>query len=464
MQLQPMNKFLQPTKNIFNKTLLVILIITGVFSVAPAQLLLSTSSNVFGIGARVFEQANPGGAFSEINSGLSEMNYASLSRDGRFIHFSSPDPTEAVTQILPSSDIYRLDRVTGLRTRVFDYNTILDERFNQSTFLPEYNALSPDGRFLVSSVRLTTRQGGADPKRVNNLGIFLNNGNFGTIEMGRGQRHDFDYAEFTGISWAPDSQSFVTPAYITVVPGNPNVPPVVGIVRYALNNQGIFVRSAALSQPTFNVTGAGTTSTRQIFPALSPSGNELAYFDLASVFSLQGSTPTTARLIVADSNGANATVRTTFRPGSYPHGLTWSPDGSQLIFSIAPQGQLGGAFVPAGDLTQAVVQSIAPFGGDTTIRQISNGFLPTLSAVSTPAGPTIDLSQIPLSITPTSGGNGFTFSAAGLDPAANYILESTATLAGSFENPVTFSGAQIMGGIPITQTGGRAFFRLRQPN
>ena len=432
-------------------------------SAASAQLILSTSPNSSGVGGRVFEQRAPGEAFFEINSGIPEMNFSSLTRDGRFIHFSSPDPTGAVNQILPSSNIYRFDRATGQTSEVFDFETVVDENFNQFTFLPEFNAASPDGSFLVSSVRITKRQGNAQPERVNHLNIFLSNGDFGTIEEGRGQRHDFEFAEFTGISWAPDSRSFVTPAYIEIVPGNPNVPPVVGIVRYALNNQGFFVRAAALSQPTLNFGGnGGASSTMQIFPALSPSGSALAYFDLASVSTVQGRGPTTTRLIIANADGSNASVRATFNPGLYPIGLTWAPDGSQLIFSTAPQFvQAGGSYSPGGDPSRAFVESIAPFGGDTTIRQISNGFLPSYGSAAPNA---VDLSRVPLSLKPASGGNGFTFSAAGLDPAGSYILESTTSLSGGFVNPVTFSGAQIMSGIPITQSGSRVFLRLRQPN
>lgn len=443
--------------------ILIALTILGLAAAAPAQLIFSTGQN--GADSTIFQQLAPGGPVTQVNTGFAHSNFASLSRNGRFITFSSPDPTGPVNQLLPSSDIYRFDRSTGQTSKLFNYTTVVEDipgnpNVRVGTFLPEFNALSPDGLYLVASVRLTTRLGNAEPQRVNNLSIVVTTGGDGIVEQGRGRLHDFLFSEFVGISWAPDSRSFVTPAYITIAPGNNAIPPVVGIVRYSLNNQGIFARSQQLSQPTLGGDGSGTI---QIFPAISPSGAGLAYWDLFFPDSALLSQPATARLIVANSDGSNASIRATFATGLYPMGLTWSADGRQLIFSIANQFQQGGGFPPAAAPGSAVVRSVAS-SGPTTISQlpgISGGYLPGFPVTGGGGGTgTIDLTKVPLSFTPS--GNNFILRASGLNPAANYILESGNSTA-NFTNPVTFTGSQIMGGIAITKNSRRAFFRLRTP-
>jgi hypothetical protein len=449
----------------------IVLYLLGLAASAPAQLVFSTGQS--GVDSAVFQQLAPGGAVTRVNTGFVHSNYASVSRDGRFITFSSPDPTDPVSQVLPSSDIYRFDRVTGQWTRLFNYQTIVqnipgDPRVKVGTFLPEYNALSPDGRFLVASVRLSTRLGNIDEGYANNLSIVVISGGDGVIEAGRGSLHDFLHAEFVGISWAPDSRSFVTPAYITLAPGNNSIPPVVGIVRYSLNNQNVFVRSQILSQPTLGLSGLGS-GTIQIFPALSPSGAGLAYWDISFPDAALLTKPATARLIVANSDGSGASVRATYAAGNnngfYPLGLTWSADGNQLIYSIANQLQGGGGFPAAANAGSAVIRSVASSGSNiiSQLPGINGGYMPSLPMTGGGSGPgpdPINLADIPLIIRPS--GDNFILSASGLDPNANYILESGISLK-SFTNPVIFKGSQIMGGIPVTKGGSRAFFRLRNP-
>lgn len=413
----------------------------------------------------VFQQNQPGGAVTRVVTGFAEMNYTSLSRNGRFVTFSSPDPTGSVNQLLPSSDIYIHDRATGVTNRILDQQTqVLPGPMGPETFtlLPETNALSPDGSLVVFSNRVTRRIGTANPQRSNNLNLVPTGGTgvSVTVEQGNGERFDFLHSEFVGMSWTPDGNSFATPAYITVFPGDPSAPPVVGIVRYTRNGLGQFVRSGALSSPRLVRTSQAISAGIQIFPAYSPSGAALAYFDISFPDSALLQAPATARLIIANADGSGAVERVVFNPGFYPLGLTWAADGSQLVFSIANQVQGGGQFPAAGNPATAVIRSVAPFaaGPVTSLAGINSGFLPNLPAFI--ANPAVDLSKIALQLSRTQDG-GFLVSAAGLDPSANYFFESSTTLQ-SFSNATLFTGAQIMAGITVPFEN-RKFFRLRNP-
>ena len=237
-----------------------------------------------------------------------------------------------------------------------------------------------------------------------------------------------------------------------------------GIVRFSNSPSG-FVRSANLSLPRFNNFGSSLGSGIQIFPAVSPTGGALAYFDISFPDSTFFTQPATARLIVANGDGSGAIERAVFAPGFFPLGLTWSADGTQLVFSIAPQQVQSGAsqfFAALGNPDQAVVRVTPSFGADTSITSlpgINGGFLPNLP-FTTFTTPAVDLSSIPLSLNSSAGG-GLTLQASGLDATANYILESSSTAQG-FGNPQTFSGQSLMNGVSITNQG-RQFFRIRNP-
>ena len=438
---------------------------------SSAQLILSTSPSFTGIPSSVFEQLTPGGPVTRVNSGFAEMNFASISRDGGSILFSASDPVDPVLQIPPSSDLYRFDRATGQTLRLVDQESIIVPNpvaRQSAVFTPEFNALSPDGSEVAFTNRVTLLDGNTNPERGRNLSIVRADGSQegGVIEMGRGKiLDDFD-SEFVGMSWTPDGQSFATSGYIpTFDPLRGAFTEAVGIVCFSRSGN-TFVRSGTLSVPRITRTGIISTEFGlQILPTFSPSGNALAYFDLVFPSALLNA-PVTARLIIANADGSGAVVRVPFAPGNYPLGLTWSEDGSQLVFSLAPQLQTGSIFSPLGDATQATIFTTAAFGGDTSVNQIagiSSGFSPSVATSSTVTNPpSVDLSSVPINLTRAPNG-GFTLQVDNLDPAANYVIESSTTLP-NFGNPQTFSGQDFMNGIGISIVqSGSLFFRIRNP-
>ena len=186
-------------------------------------------------------------------------------------------------------------------------------------------------------------------------------------------------ASSSGFPRDPSGASFVTPALGATSPRTGFGLP--AIWRVAQNAAGGFEFSAQLSTPTYNsFSGAGTT---QIYPAISPSGASLAYFDIFFPDLLFSFRPATARLIVASANGSNARIVHTFDSGFYPAGLAWSRDGTQLVFSVARQIQLSGGYTTLVDPSTAVISQIPAAGGTpTAVPGISNGLFPSVSAVA----------------------------------------------------------------------------------
>ena len=411
----------------------------------------------------IFQQNQPSGPVTQIQTGFFDTNFASLSRTGQFITFSTPDPIEPGSQVLPSSDLYIHDRTSGVSNRILNQQTEFlpgPSGMEMFTFLPEINALSPNGSEVIYSNRITRHISPSNLQRTNNLTVVSTSGSGVPVivEEGSSTAFDFIFAEFLGVSWTPDGNYFATPAYLQVPT---NAGPVVGIVRYTRNESGQFVRSAALSSPQLFSSGLGFSANIQIFPSYSPSGAALAYFDVYFPDSALLRAQATTRLIVANADGSGAFVRATFEPGFFPVGVDWSSDGSQLVYSIAPQIQIGEQFIAAGDPTEAFVRAVDPFSNDPIFQLagINGGFLPNLPAVQV-INPPVDLTQINLILTRTPGGD-FTLSAQGLDPSANYILESSVGLQ-SFTNGQLFSGEAIAGGISIPFETTK-FFRLRNP-
>jgi hypothetical protein len=107
-----------------------------------------------------------------------------------------------------------------------------------------------------------------------------------------------------------------------------------------------------LSQPAYfdlidpNVFPPQVGARTYLFPAVSPSGSLIAFFSLSWPDVITSNQPIQARIIVANSSGANAGVLHTLPVGKYPTGLSWSRDGTQLIASFGDQALTPDGFAP----------------------------------------------------------------------------------------------------------------------
>jgi hypothetical protein len=261
------------------------------------------------VGTLLFSETS--GQVNQLNTGFVEHNNITLSKDGRFVVFSSPNPVTSVDRV-PSSNIYAFDRVNNT-TSTLVQNTTLGG--TQQT-VPVTAALSPNNQLLAYGVGLTTGAGTIAPR----CGVFLNiaRSSDGVIVAELGNRagdSDGLNAAYRGLDWDPTGNSFVTVSYVPVLTQTgTRFVPLPAVVRFARQANGSWTKTP-LSQPAYfdlidpNVFPPQVGARTYLFPAVSPSGSLIAFFSLSWPDVITSNQPIQARIIVANSSGANAGVR-----------------------------------------------------------------------------------------------------------------------------------------------------------
>jgi hypothetical protein len=355
------------------------------------------------------------------------------------------------------------DRSNGQTRRLVDNNTVPLNDGGFGLLNPSFSAMAPDNQHVVVTDRRTVTSPISGSSTTTEITVYRTSDGalLSTGEFGFGNALDFYRAEHVGISWLPNGLAFAAPSYVTVF-SQLGVPrDVVGIRLFTFNPvTGIAARSIPLSAPRFYDNLAGLPSETHIFPAFSPSGDRLAYFEVFWPNPLL-TEPATATLIAASADGSNPQRILTYNPGFYPLGLTWNRDGTRLLFSIAAQVTDGTSWLAYGDAATAVTRAIVPEPG--VPPQHLTGLGNTIAYLpGTAFFDPVNLSQIPLGLVRQAGG-GFVIRALGLDPSASYLLQSAAAVNAFGPGGLSRTGAQLAAGIPVGIPGAAGFFRLAQP-
>jgi Tol biopolymer transport system component len=369
-----------------------------------------------------------------------------------------PDPVQG-NGINPSADIFVYDRALRTSRRVIDHTSGFDGAYqNWSTGLS--SQVSPDGTLIAYGVAISRALGGTGAQTGNELniadvatGVIICN-----PTIARGGTSDAFAAEFRGISFAPDGQSFVTPMYRYTGINDPLPIELPAIVRFVRNaGTGQWTLGAQLSTPHWErnpqtLLGAASIHT---YPALSPNGTGLAFFSILNPDASTGTQPWTSRVVISNSDGTNPRLLTTFNPGFVPTGLTWSADGASLIVSVSQQAFVGTGYLPYPVRSNSAVFSVNTTDGTTTqMAELGTGLAPMLPATSG----TVDLSNVRLQTTRTAGG--LTLKADGVPADAMVKLEAADNSPTGFQQTQLISGAQLAAGFEVPMTGGSRFFRL----
>lgn len=435
---------------------LTIVLIIGFAAASSAQLLFTAGTDT---NQALFERVN--GQTVQINTGLSTHNLPGLSRDGRFVTFGTPDPPQG-NGINPSADLYLFDRVTGLTRRMADHFSNFDGAFQMWNDVLS-SQTSPGGQFIAYGVAIFRGLGGTGGQATNELNI-LDTGT-GIIVSNptwqRGPSSDAFAAEFRGVSFAPDGLSFVTPLYRFIGISDPlpiELPTIVRFTRDPASGQWILGPNLSAPQWSRNPQTLIASASIHTYPALSPSGNGLAYFSVLVPDTLTGSQGWTSRVVVANAaDGSNANILTSFNPGFVPTGLTWNADATALVVSIAPQVNLGTGFLPAPLRSQSAVFSVNTGDGSTSqITELGNGVAPMLPLVQ---APTVDLANLPLSLSSGAPGT-VVLRAPNVPDAAILTLQTSDGGLGDFRSVQQINGAQLRSGFAIPTGLGARFFRL----
>ena len=327
----------------------------------------------------LFERVN--GQSVQIPTAPTTALFPNLSRDGRFLTYSRPD-LASNNGLFPSSDLVLLDRLTGQQS-VFINNDTLNAGGDID---PLSSQVSPNGQYVAFGIRIGPAAGQGNPAVDLKIADF-NTGLEISSPFGNTFLDDTLGAGFRGISFLPASDSFVTPAPFVInfqgLPVNSSA-----IFRFDRNNSGQWVAAQPLSMPTAQQgMGINTSSTYHVYPAISPSGAGLAYFDVFQPTQF-GQQASTSRVILANSDGSNPQLLTTFNPGFLPTGLTWAPDGSALVVSVSQQANLGTGFLNIPLTSNSAIFTVSTANGTTSfISNLTNGFSPTLPSEAGPIAP-----------------------------------------------------------------------------
>lgn len=255
-----------------------------------------------------------------------------FSNDGRFLAVRAGLPNQF------SSNVHVFDRITGNLQQVTNLADSTDPMTGNTTNeTPRYTAFSPDGSllFVMSFLNVASNnQGGGTTifTRVYRLSD-------GEIIAGPDPVAMTDALSTVGrgASWSVSSNLIAIPA--------PNIKTKVGTAIFGGNEfanlpirQLTFPKSGSFGNP-FDLT---IFTDNDLFPSFSPNGQSLAYFRTRSQSRNGVAQPSPLALRISDAAGDRLVFQ--FNPGFFPTGLSWTSDGSQLVFGLAQQSVGNGVF------------------------------------------------------------------------------------------------------------------------
>ena len=349
------------------KTLILLLISLFFSRSLPAQTLIHNRlvSTQFGVVEGLFEVT--GGVAVPIPTQLTNNTYPSVSQDGRYILISAADPqfpNEA------SGDVFVFDRANGETRKVINHET--ETAPNGSIFFetPLYSALSPNNELVVVAIQEATSPGGT--RRV--LSVYRASDGFPLGYAAEGEADSptapasvLYRPEFHGVSWSPDGRFFASPAYVSAIT-NATFPLFSGgIVLYGIDPVSQrFGQVGQVTTPRANFVGPSIVAETHALPVFSPDGGRLAFFSITYPNPFL-SEPATAGLFTVNVDGTNPRLVLAFDRGQFPGGLSWTPDGSELVFSMMQQVRQPNGLLffygPEGDKSTAVLGIVNANGG-----------------------------------------------------------------------------------------------------
>jgi hypothetical protein len=339
-------------------------------------------STQFGVVEGLFEVTN--GVAVQIPTGLTNNTYPSVSQDGRYILISAADPQFPNET---SGDVFVFDRANGQTRKVINHDTQTQPDGSNFFRAPLYSALSPNNELVAVAIQEATSPGGT--RRVISMYRASDGFPLGYAAEGEAEPSVLFRPEFHGISWSPDGRFFASPAYVQAI-SNATFPVFSGgIVLYGFNPLSqSFGPVGQVTTPRANVVGPSIVAETHALPVFSPDGQRLAFFSITYPDPFL-SQPARAGLFTVNVDGTNPTPLLSFAPGQFPGGLSWTPDGNNLVYSIMqqvrqPNGPLF-FYAPEGDKSTAVMGIINANGGAPVgIPGAQFGYFPSVLLESRP--------------------------------------------------------------------------------
>jgi len=419
--------------------------------------------------------------------------YPTISRDGRFLLVTSPDPGRPFKI---SNNVFIADLFTGAlgRTTSYEDEVVLDGALfardllelagkpNVSSYkvnFPYHKAFSPDGsRVVVMNLFKSGSVSGGTP--FDPGASTISSGRFPVVDVYRvadalpdgpyiflaAQERDGFNQGGDGIDWHPALNEVVA-AVASDIPatGTSGRTSMEGTVLAVFATTGISPFLRKLTSPVgqadsfFDVSTLISTATapNDYAPAISPNGQQVAYvrhllrqdtrFDGAGIAPL----PSQCSIRVINYNGTGDHEVLRLTDGLWITKVAWSPNGSQIAFDVSPQLVLNGLNSLLGDVTQSAIHLVNTDGTNPLLLIPGPAAYPAWSP-GPPSRPTLQI---------TRNGDDLQIRVDGLTPGQAFRVEGSTLLPnwGTLLNTSASSSSQLINITPNPQAS-FAFYRV----
>lgn len=266
---------------------------------------------------------------------LPEVQAISFSKDGRYLALTSRSP-DHLGQL--SRNVFVLDLLTEVLTPITAYQDQVIINQGQTNFAyvtPSYHAFSPDNAHLAVWEFTSTLQGTFPTLERYRLsdGMYLETIAYEQVLTGSNESgNGVEYHPTQNLLVAPRRVTILTYPYGTAVEGT-------ALILYSTAWQ-------QLTSPSGWQSGANFILENDYAPAFSPNGQEIAYLRAAN-YTYAGRQPWIVTLRIVNVDGSNDHAVGSLAQGVYATRLSWSRNGTQLVFDAGTQQFIGGDPVPA---------------------------------------------------------------------------------------------------------------------
>lgn len=298
-----------------------------------------------------------GSGVTRLNVSLPQPDRPIWTKDGTTLLVTSNDPGSSQLSL----NVYAVNPANGQANKLTNYAD--GNEFNQNTqrfesfySLPLFKAAAPNNTSFAVS-RLFRRGIGSD---FTTTPILEKKANAGSPPdpLNLGAPLDGFHLAGAGVDWSPQGDNILTPVARTLNNGQTVTP------------LGVFTPNGsllgALTNPQAGVFSNGQSWQNDYQPAYSPDGSQVAYFRATEFVNLQTNqrSASDVELRIVNSNGTNDRLVLDFNPGTWANQVSWSPDGSQLLFDLGPQLFQGGQPLFSSNLNQTEIWRVTLGNGN----------------------------------------------------------------------------------------------------